>query len=720
MQNAMRRVVITGLGAVTPLAVGVRPTWKRLIDGHCGIVNIKDRDPRFASLPSQVAGVIPSGLKVDGGWHSKEWLQPGDDRKMALFAQYAMASAEEALQDANWTPQSEEDLQATGVYIGSGIGSLDDAYNTAVEFEKGGYKKVSPLFVPRLLINLAAGHISMKYGFKGPNHAATTACTTGVHAIGDAARMVAFGDADVMVAGGAESCIHPLAVAGFARARSLATDWNDNPQKASRPFDKSRAGFVIGEGAGVVVLEELEHAKARGASIYAEVKGYGLSSDAHHMTAPQEDGQGPYLAMKRALKQAGIKPGSVDYVNAHATSTVLGDAAENRAIKTLLLGEDGYTSASQVNISSTKGAVGHLLGAAGAAETIFTVLALQNNTLPPTLNLEQAGDPATDFSCNYVPNTAQDCNVQVALSNSFGIVVITSIVVASTAAAVSSRFGAFSHVGGIIGSSVSATFLIVLGVMNVFILYKLIKQLREIINTPADSPEPEFQIEGGGCLFRVLKRMFKLIDRPWKMYPLGVMFGLGFDTSSEIALLGISAISASQGTSFWLILLFPVLFTAGMCLLDTTDGALMMALYTSTRLAKDTIAVLYYQAVLTGVTVMVAVVIGVIQFLGMLQGAANLEGGFWNGVEVASDNYDIIGGAICGSFVVFGVLSAILYRPWRRRVDAKRNALIRPYDMDEFDITEPHNTEGTHGEPELIQEAPEPFVRSDRKGDHVV
>ncbi|KAG9784291.1 ketoacyl synthase domain-containing protein, partial [Aureobasidium melanogenum] len=420
MQNAMRRVVITGLGAVTPLAVGVRPTWKRLIDGHCGIVNIKDRDPRFASLPSQVAGVIPPGLKVDGGWQSKERLQPGDDRKMALFAQYAMASAEEALQDANWLPQSEEDLEATGVYIGSGIGSLDDAYNTAVEFEKGGYKKVSPLFVPRLLINLAAGHISMRYGFKGPNHAATTACTTGVHAIGDAARMIAFGDADVMVAGGAESCIHPLAVAGFARARSLATEWNDDPQKASRPFDRSRAGFVIGEGAGAVVLEELEHAKARGASIYAEVRGYGLSSDAHHMTAPREDGQGPYLAMKRALKQAGIKPGSVDYVNAHATSTVLGDAAENRAIKTLLLGDDGHMNAGQVNISSTKGAVGHLLGAAGAAETIFTVLALQNNILPPTLNLEQAGDPATDFDCNYVPNTAQDCNVQVALSNSFG------------------------------------------------------------------------------------------------------------------------------------------------------------------------------------------------------------------------------------------------------------------------------------------------------------
>ncbi|KAI4722097.1 NicO-domain-containing protein [Aureobasidium sp. EXF-10727] len=257
--------------------------------------------------------------------------------------------------------------------------------------------------------------------------------------------------------------------------------------------------------------------------------------------------------------------------------------------------------------------------------------------------------------------------------------------------------------------------------MNVFILYKLIKQLREIINSPANSPQPEFQIEGGGCLFRVLKRMFKLIDRPWKMYPLGVMFGLGFDTSSEIALLGISAISASQGTSFWLILLFPVLFTAGMCLLDTTDGALMMALYTSTRLAKDTIAVLYYQAVLTGVTVLVAVVIGVIQFLGMLQGAANLEGGFWDGVEVASDNYDIIGGAICGSFVVFGVLSAVLYRPWRRRVDARRIALVGPYGEEQYDVTEPSTVLEAHGEPEIIQEeAPVPHVRSDRKGDHEV
>ncbi|CAD0042517.1 unnamed protein product [Aureobasidium pullulans] len=379
MQNAMRRVVVTGLGAVTPL----------------GVVNIKERNPKFATLPSQVAG-IEHETRMTEKWRCLRnmlWLQ----RKKPYKTQIG-------------DPSQRKIFKQPGVYIGSGIGSLDDAYNTAVEFEKGfGYKKVSPLFVPRLLINLAAGHISMRYGFKGPNHAATTACTTGVHAIGDAARMIMFGDADVMVAGGAESCIHPLAIAGFARARSLATDWNDSPEKASRPFDRSRAGFVIGEGAGVVVLE-LEHAKARGAPIYAEIKGYGLSSDAHHMTAPREDGQGPYLAMKRALKQAGIKPANVDYVNAHATSTVLGDAAENRAIKTILLGEEGHTSAQDVNISSTKGAVGHLLGAAGAAETIFTVLALQN----------QAGDPASDFDCNYVPNTAQDHNVQVALSNSFG------------------------------------------------------------------------------------------------------------------------------------------------------------------------------------------------------------------------------------------------------------------------------------------------------------
>ncbi|PSK35049.1 beta-ketoacyl-acyl-carrier-protein synthase II [Elsinoe australis] len=331
-----------------------------------------------------------------------------------------MASAQEALDDAEWHPKKPEDLEATGVYIGSGIGSLDDAYDTAISFRDGGYRKVSPLFVPRLLINLAGGHISMRYGFKGPNHAATTACTTGVHAIGDAARFIAFNDADVMVAGGSESCIHPLAIAGFARARSLSTAFNNTPTKSSRPFDKQRDGFVIGEGAGVVVLEELEHAKARGARIYAEVRGYGLSSDAHHMTAPREDGEGPLLAMKRALKHAALPPSAVDYINAHATSTPLGDAAENNAIKSLMLGEHGLQKALSINVSSTKGAIGHLLGAAGAVEAIFTMLAIHENILPPTINLDEPGDPADQFDCNYIPNHAQSKDVRVALSNSFG------------------------------------------------------------------------------------------------------------------------------------------------------------------------------------------------------------------------------------------------------------------------------------------------------------
>ncbi|KAL2355766.1 3-oxoacyl-synthase-like protein [Cryomyces antarcticus] len=440
----MRRVVVTGLGAVTPLGLGgfrhapslrcslwfisslfekqscVRHTWSRLIEGHCGIVSVKERGPQFAALPSQVAAVVPTGTRAEGGWNSKEWLAAGDERKMATFAQYAMVASEEALHDAGWRPETAEDLEATGVYVGSGIGNFEDVYETSIAYDKGGYKKVSPLFVPRLLINLAAGHISMRFGFKGPNHAATTACTTGAHAVGDASRLIAFGDADVIVAGGAESCIHPLAMAGFARARSLAVDWNDRPCEASRPFDRSRAGFVIGEGAGVVVLEELEHAKARGARIYAELKGYGLSADAYHMTAPREDGEGPFLAMKRALKHAELRPGDVDYVNAHATSTVLGDAAENRAIKSLLLGEHGKDKPSQINVSSTKGAVGHLLGAAGSLEAIFAILSIYDSTLPPTLNLENPGDPPEDFDCNYTPKTAQEQRVDVALSNSFG------------------------------------------------------------------------------------------------------------------------------------------------------------------------------------------------------------------------------------------------------------------------------------------------------------
>ncbi|KAL2814070.1 thiolase-like protein [Aspergillus cavernicola] len=413
----MRRVVVTGLGAVTPLGVGVRRTWKRLLDGHCGIVNVRDRDSRFVDLPCQIAAVVPSGPRAEGEWTASEWLSRDEERRMARFAQYALAASEEALEDAGWKPTGVEQLEETGVCLGSGIGNFDEIYDTVVAYEKGGYRKVSPLFVPKLLINLGAGHISMKYGFMGPNHAATTACTTGAHSIGDAARFIACGDADVMLAGGAESCIHPLAVGGFARARSLATGFNDSPEKASRPFDADREGFVVGEGAAVLILEELEHAKARGAHIYAELRGYGCSGDAHHMTAPKENGEGAMLAMKKALRNARFEPSAVDYVNAHATSTVVGDAAENAAIKALLLGPGGKGKADDVNISSTKGAVGHLLGGAGAIEALFTVLSIHENVMPPTLNLDRL---ANGFDCNYAPNQAQERQIEVALTNSFG------------------------------------------------------------------------------------------------------------------------------------------------------------------------------------------------------------------------------------------------------------------------------------------------------------
>ncbi|KAL3476243.1 thiolase-like protein [Aspergillus californicus] len=396
---------------------GVRRTWKRLLDGNCGVVNVRDRDARFADLPCQVAAVVPGGSKAEGKWTASEWMSRDEERKMARFAQYAMAASEEALEDAGWKPTGVEQLEETGICLGSGIGNFDEIYDTVVAYEKGGYRKVSPLFVPKLLINLGAGHISMKYGFMGPNHAATTACTTGAHSLGDAARFIAFGDADVMLAGGAESCIHPLAIGGFARARSLATGFNDSPEKASRPFDADRGGFVVGEGAAMVILEELEHAKARGARIYAELRGYGCSGDAHHMTAPKENGQGAMLAMKKALKNAHLEPSAVDYVNAHATSTVVGDAAENAAIKALLLGPGGKTRAEDVNISSTKGAVGHLLGGAGAIEALFTVLAIHNNVMPPTLNLDRLDD---GFDCNYAPYHAQERRIDVGMTNSFG------------------------------------------------------------------------------------------------------------------------------------------------------------------------------------------------------------------------------------------------------------------------------------------------------------
>ncbi|KAJ5150866.1 uncharacterized protein N7482_010118 [Penicillium canariense] len=413
----MRRVVVTGLGAVTPLGVGVRRTWKRLLEGHCGIVNVTERDARFKEVPCQIAAVVPRGKKEDGAWTASEWLSRGEERVMAKFAQYAMAATEEALEDAGWKPTLFEQREATGVCLGSGIGNFDEIYDTVVAYEKGGYKKVNPLFVPRLLINLGAGHISMRYGFMGPNHAATTACTTGAHSIGDAARFIACGDADVMVAGGGESCIHPLAIGGFARARSLATEFNDAPEKASRPFDADRKGFVVGEGAAIMILEELEHARARGARIYAELKGYGCSADAHHMTAPKENGEGAFMAMKKALKQAQLAPAAVDYINAHATSTIVGDAAENAAIRTLLLGPEGKQKPADVNISSTKGAVGHLLGGAGAVEAVFSVMAIEHNVMPPTINLDRLAD---GFDCNYVANEPQSREIDVALTNSFG------------------------------------------------------------------------------------------------------------------------------------------------------------------------------------------------------------------------------------------------------------------------------------------------------------
>ncbi|KAK3388205.1 putative3-oxoacyl--synthase [Sordaria brevicollis] len=421
----MRRVVVTGLGAITPLAVGVRPTWRRLLDSHSGIVSVADLEPqeKWKELTSTVAGLVPTtsrnrqNVAEEHTWKAADWLEASDQRRMSLFAQYSVAATEMALQDAGWKPTRQKDLEATGVCMGSGIGNLDDFYSTSVTYDKEGYKKVSPLFVPKILINLGAGHIAMRYGFRGPNHSATTACTTGAHSIGDASRFIAFGDADVMVAGGSESCIHPLTFAGFGRSRSLSTAYNHDPSSACRPFDKDRAGFVVSEGAAVLVLEELEHAKSRGARILAELKGYGCSGDAHHMTAPRDDGSGAFLSMKRALKNAGMRPGEVDYINAHATGTAVGDAAEAIAIRSLMMGEEGLEDESKITVSSTKGAIGHLLGAAGAIESVFSVLAISEGAVPPTLNLT---NPNVGVGFNFVPSQAQQKEVKVAMSNSFG------------------------------------------------------------------------------------------------------------------------------------------------------------------------------------------------------------------------------------------------------------------------------------------------------------
>ena len=414
----MQRVVVTGLGAVTPLGLGPRRTWQRLLAGDCGVVSLQNRGDRYKQQHCQVAGLVPLGSKDQDAWDSSEWLSRDEQRRMSRFMQYAVYAAGEALKDAGWNPQTEEEQNMTGVCLGSGIGSFREVYETSIDFHQGSAKKVSPLFVPKLLINLAAGHISMMHSLKGPSHATTTACTTGAHSIGDAARFIAHGDADVMLAGGSESCIDPLAFVGFERSKSLTVDFNDEPEQASRPFDKRRSGFVIGEGAALLVLESLNHAIARGATILAEFVGYGTSSDAYHLTAPSPDGDGAYRAMRMALKHAGCLPKDVDYINAHATSTPLGDAAENRAIRRLMLGEQGKVSGKEVCVSSTKGALGHLLGAAGAIEAMFGVLAIREGVVPPTLNLEHV--ESEKFDCNYVAGVAQERDVNVVLSNSFG------------------------------------------------------------------------------------------------------------------------------------------------------------------------------------------------------------------------------------------------------------------------------------------------------------
>ena len=404
----MRRVVVTGLGMLSPLACGVEETWTKLVAGQSGAGKIKHFDA--SALPCQIACEIP--LEGDSAFIADDWVPRKDQRKIDRFITYALVAAEQAIRDAGWTDASEEEKLRTGVMIGSGIGGIETIAETAVTLKERGPRRVSPFFIPSALINLCSGQVSIKHGFKGPNHAVVTACSTGAHAIGDAARMIKYDDADVMVAGGAESPVCEISVAGFSACKALSTGYNDAPETASRPYDKGRDGFVMGEGAGVVVLEEYEHAKARGAKIYGEVLGYGLSGDAYHITSPAPDGDGGFRSMSAALKNAGISAGDIDYVNAHGTSTPLGDEIELRAVTRLLEGhEDGVT------MSSTKSATGHLLGAAGAIEAIFCILAMRDGVAPPTLNLN---DPSVETKLDLAPLKAVKREINFALSNSFG------------------------------------------------------------------------------------------------------------------------------------------------------------------------------------------------------------------------------------------------------------------------------------------------------------
>ncbi|GAB5470265.1 MAG: beta-ketoacyl-ACP synthase II [Rhodospirillales bacterium] len=407
----MRRVAITGLGLVSPLGSGVEATWERLIAGRSGIREITSFD--VSDMPAKIAGQVPSGSEAEGFFESERWLAPKDRRKVDTFILYGIAAAEQAIADSGWVAESEEAQERTGVMIGSGIGGLEAIYDTSITLKERGARRVSPFFIPSALINLCSGQVSIRHGYRGPNHSVVTACSTGAHAIGDAARLIALDDADVMVAGGAEAAICRLGIAGFSASRALSTAYNDRPEAASRPWDEGRDGFVMGEGAGIVVLEEWEHAKARGAKIYGEVLGYGLSGDAYHITAPAEDGNGGFRAMRAALKRAGLTPERIDYINAHGTSTPLGDEIELNAVKRLF-----GDAAEGLCMSSTKSAIGHLLGAAGAVEAIFCLLAMRDGVVPPTLNLENPS-PACQ-GMNLVAKQPQERKVEVALSNSFG------------------------------------------------------------------------------------------------------------------------------------------------------------------------------------------------------------------------------------------------------------------------------------------------------------
>jgi 3-oxoacyl-[acyl-carrier-protein] synthase II len=413
----MRRVVVTGVGLVTPLGWGVENSWRRLLAGESGAGNITAFDTtdyacKVACEVPRVDGRGGGGPDIPWSFDPDKTMSPKDQRRVDDFILYAMAAADEAVRDSGWAPEDEADRCRTGVMIGSGIGGLGPIADTAIELKEKGPRRVSPFFIPSALINLASGNVSIRYGFKGPNHSAVTACATGAHAIGDASRIIKYGDADVMLAGGAESAVVPIGIAGFIACRALSTNFNDNPTQASRPYDKDRDGFVMGEGSGVLVLEEYEHAKARGAKIYGEVVGYGMSGDAYHITAPASDGDGGFRAMQASLKDAGITPGDIDYINAHGTSTPLGDEIELGAVERML-----GDAAKGATMSSTKSAIGHLLGAAGAVEAIFTLLAMRDQIAPPTINLD---NPSVETAIDLVPHKAKPMKIDTALSNSFG------------------------------------------------------------------------------------------------------------------------------------------------------------------------------------------------------------------------------------------------------------------------------------------------------------